>query len=95
MKSALNYTFQGFEIPEYMARGVDRYISDCLQPGDFLTAVITNDLKKAVDRADDNNMKNIPAYIGYFYNETPVSCWGSEKNMTAWMAHGGVNGVIK
>ena len=95
MKSALNYTFYGFEIPDYMAGGVDRYISDGIPPGDFLTAIISNDLKEAVGRADDINMANIPAYVGYFYNESPVSCWGSEKNIAAWMAQGGLNGVIK
>ena len=32
-------------------------------------------------------MANIPAYVGYFYNEAPSNCWGSSELMGAWMNH--------
>ena len=80
------YTFRGFCIPERMMGGLTRYVEHGLQPGDFLTAVITNDLKEAVARADDENIKNLPAYVGWLYNEAPAACWGSREAMDAWIA---------
>lgn len=79
------YTFRGFHIPERMMGGITRYIEQGVPPGDFLTAIICNDLYEAVGRADDENIANIPAYVGYFYNNAPSQCWGSVEKFNAWM----------
>jgi len=68
-----------------MMGGLNRYIKQRIKPGDFLTAVICNDLKESVYRADDENMANLPAYIHYLYNKAPSGCWGSKEKMTAWL----------
>ena len=81
----MTYTFREFYIPDYMMDGVERYIEQGIEPGDFLSAIITNNLSEAVRRADDEHIKNIPAYVSYFYNKAPSPCWGSPKKMTAWM----------
>ena len=80
------YQFREFYIPERMMGGIRRYIEHGIPPGDFLTAVICNDLKEAIGRADDENIKNIPAYVAYFYNEAPAPCWGSIELMQSWIA---------
>ena len=80
-----SYEFRGFTIPAYMLRAVNRYILNGDTPGDFLTAVITNDLREAIARADDHNQVNLPAYIAYLHNEAPGQCWGSPEKMTAWI----------
>ena len=77
--------FHGMTIPDYMAGGLTRYIEDGIEPGDFLSAVICNDLAEAVGRADSANIKNIPAYVFYLYNYAPSSCWGSREKMDAYM----------
>jgi hypothetical protein len=82
----MSYTFRNFAIPDYMLPGIHRYIVDGIKPGQFLQAVISNDLHMAVNHADDNNLPNLVAYIGYFYNKTPASCWGSKENYARWMA---------
>lgn len=79
------YKFRDFYIREQMMEAIDRYINDRLEPGSFLTAVICNDLQGAVGCADNENLKNILAYVGYFYNEAPSECWGSEEKMQAWL----------
>jgi hypothetical protein len=79
------YTFRGFYIPDYMMDGIKRYIQKGIRPGHFLTAIITNDLSEACGRADDVNLRQIPAYVGYFYNEAPSHCWGSQEKMDRWM----------
>ena len=73
-------------IPAHMMSGIQRYVSHGAPPGDFLTAIICNDLKKAVEHADDTNMTLIHLYVKYFYNRTPAPCWGSRDKMDAWVA---------
>ena len=79
------YQFREFYIPEHMMGGIERYVNQGIPPGDFLRAVICNDLSGAVGRADDENIRNLPAYVAYFYNEAPGTCWGSIAKMVAWM----------
>lgn len=79
------YWFRGFSIPPYMMESLQLYIDERQPVGSFLEAVICNDLKMAVDGADENNLANLPAYIGYLYNEAPARCCGSRKKMEAWL----------
>ena len=78
------YTFRGFYIPPRMHAGLDRWINNGIYPGDFLTAVIENNLKEAVSHADDENIRNLPAYSGYLYNEAPMGCYGSKEIAQRW-----------
>ena len=52
--------------------------------GDFLTAVLANDLVGAFKRADDQNTRIMRDYAAYLYNKMPGRCgdptrdyWGS------------------
>ena len=81
----MGYKFRGTEIPEYMMDALTRYIEKGIPPGDFLTAVLTNDLYEAISRSDDTNLHCIPAYVGYLYNEAPSQCWGSKAKMDKWI----------
>ena len=92
IKECKDHTFQDFFIPEYMESGVNDYVSMGLGQGSFLKAIICNDLKAAVMAADHVNMRNIPAYVEYFYNHAPFECWGSNEKYDAWVAKGGING---
>jgi len=78
------FTFRDFYIPERMMGGIERWVLYGIKPGDFLTAVLSNDLLAACQQADDENLRNIPAYIAYLYDTVPAECWGSKDKMTAW-----------
>ena len=80
------YKFREFVISEVMFAAIRRYVDEGIAPGHFLTAVIDNDLKGAVSRADDDNLANLPAFVAYFYNEAPGGCWGSSQARLAWLA---------
>lgn len=80
------YEYHGFTIPARMMPAIHAYVDEGRVPGDFLCAVIINDLCKACAHADIENAENIPAYIGYFYNEVPAACWGSVERMNKWVA---------
>lgn len=79
------YEFNGHRIPSRMMHAIKAYVERGEVPGDFLQAVICNDLKEAVGRADYENLRNLPAFVGYFYNEAPADCWGSRAKMQAWV----------
>ena len=78
----------GYYLPERMMGGIRRYVDQGIKPGNFLFAVICNDLKGAVGYADAENLANLPAFVSYFYNDAPSPCWGSPEKATAWMAPG-------
>jgi len=72
-------------IPEYMHAGIERYIVQRIKPGSFLTAVLSNDLRKAVEQADGLNITLLPDYVKFFYNYTPSGCWGSAAKVEEWL----------
>jgi hypothetical protein len=82
------YAFRTFYIPKRMMGGIERYVKHHIKPGNFLCSVISNDLKEACARADDENVLNLPAYVAYFYNEVPYDCWGSVEKIEAWIEIG-------
>lgn len=79
-------------IPEHMHGGMLRYIEKGIRPGDFLTAVLSNDLFGAVGRVDTTNRHRLFDYTTYLYNYAPGSCWGSGEAVKAWVESGGLEG---
>ena len=73
------------ELPTEMLPAVYRYVVDGLPPGDFLEAVITNNLRHALVCADERNLKVLPVWVRFFYNCVPSGCYGDERDMRAWM----------
>jgi hypothetical protein len=62
--------------------------------GSFLTAVLSNDLKRAVAKADDVNLPLLPAYVSYLYDHAPYASWGSEQAVETWIAtHAGARRI--
>ena len=70
---------------DYMVNPIRHYIEKRIPPGDFLTAIICNDLFKATRHADKVNAKNLIAWVNFFYNEVPTIVWGSKKKMEDWL----------
>ena len=81
----LNYDI----LPEDIRGAVKRYIEDHIKPGDFLQAVICNNLKEAFQKADDININRMFDIVKFFYWEAPGNCWGSSKKMEAWLGQQG------
>jgi len=74
-------------LPEHMQGAARRYIERGITPGDFLTAVICNDLVGAIQRADDVNTAAMRDWVMFFYNDAPSGCWGSSAAMDDWIAY--------
>lgn len=86
--------YRSWSIPYHMREGLTEYVARGRPPGDFLRAVLENDLMRALGRADEANMANLPAYANYLDNYAPISCRGSPKAVNAWIAHGGLAGLL-
>lgn len=80
-------------IPVITLDSIARYVEKGIPTGDFLRAVITNDLYGACSRADQYNGKCLPQIVKYFYNQTPSGCWGSPDRHEKWLKHDGLAGV--
>ena len=73
-----------YGLPDYMLHGMREWLLRGLEPGDFLSAVLRNDLKLAVMYADDNNLNKLPQYVSWLYNWAPSDCWGSKAKFQSW-----------
>jgi hypothetical protein len=98
-------------IPERMHNGLWGYFAYRRPAGDFLMAVLKNDLMEAVSRADDENMFLLPVYTAWLYNRAPGAGWGGlpgaverwldkENRFSAslsnlWRANHSLDGVFK
>jgi hypothetical protein len=86
-------------IPEYMHGGILRWYEHGIPPGDFLTAVIDNDLSEAIGRADDTNRYLLWNYMNWFSSYAPSGTWGFTTATAKWcgkISRGrGMNGLAK
>lgn len=72
-------------LPEHMHDAMTNYLKHKIAPGSFLTAVLCNNLKDAVGRADHINLQYLPNIVSYCYNEIPSEAWGSPEKFDAWL----------
>lgn len=70
--------------PKYKA-GMHRFIENGVIPGDFLTAVLSNDLFDAFGRMDGETSGNqLHDLVRWIYNVAPRPCWGSREAVMQW-----------
>lgn len=72
-------------VPEHILPGIARYLVSGIVPGDFLTAMLTNDLRGVIQGADDQNIMALPAIWNFLYNNIPSSAWGSRERLAKWV----------
>lgn len=72
-------------LPPHLRGAVYRYVEFGVLPGDFLTAVLSNDLREACARADDINRYLLFDIVSWLYNDAPLLCWGNSANIRDWL----------
>lgn len=72
-------------MPDDMKDSIIKYIEYGAKPGDFLTAVITNNLRNAVGHANETNLPLLKLYVQWFYNVAPGGSQGDVQKMQSWM----------
>lgn len=85
LESLEKFSYCGLKVPGHIHQGIVGYIVDRRGVGDFLTAVISNDLSKAVSHADSSNLRSLAAITAWFYNHAPSDSWGSFEKYRAWL----------
>ncbi len=66
---------------------INNYVTKGFAPGDFVYAVLSNNLMEAFGRADDDNRRALFYICDYVYNEVPARAWGSPDKIAAWLEH--------
>lgn len=79
------YSFRGDWLPKELKESIDAYMETGRPTGGFLEAIIDNDLRLAVGRADEINVKLLHVILGYLYNECPAGSWGFAGAAAAWI----------
>ena len=82
----MSYQFRGIFVPELTKQTIDNYVRLGIPTGDFLEAVINNDLRRAFAFADEQNTHAMSAIVAYFYNECPAGCWGTPTSYDEWLS---------
>lgn len=90
--SAFDFDDEYAAIPAHMREAILAYVELGRLFGDFLRAVVENNLSGAVGHADAQNLPLIPVYVRWFYNRAPSGCHGNPAAVRAWIAEGGVLG---
>lgn len=76
-------------LPGHMRTGMQQYIEHGIPPGDFLSAVLSNNFMEAFARADDINTYSMKQYAIFLYNYAPPGSYGSKENFLSWMERKG------
>jgi hypothetical protein len=81
-------------VPVYMRAAVTGYVLDGRPVGDFLTALLANDLLAAARHADDANLVAFGRWARLVYQHMPSQCHGSYHIVCRWIAAGGARGHV-
>ena len=73
-------------VPEHLHEGLIEYIAARQPCGQFLTAVLSNDLKDACAYADGISTVALKQIVWFLFNFAPGKCWGSPEVVAAWLA---------
>lgn len=83
------------EIPECTRETIDEYVRTGRPVGDFVSALLANDLVGSHTRADDNNLRAMSHTVAYLYNKVPMNCRGDRALQQEWISSGGLEGRAK
>lgn len=72
-------------VPEHIRAGITNYFEHGLHPGGFVSAVVANDLTRAVQSADHENRKHIPSITRWVSYNAPAGSRGSWASFDNWI----------
>lgn len=72
-------------VPAHLQGGMLRWLVLGTEPGGFMRALLTNDLMRVYDRADELSRAAIGDLTVFLYNYAPSGSWGSSENFKSWV----------
>lgn len=82
------------DLPEWTHSELLDYIHRGQFCGSFLEAILSNDLREAVNRCMQHEMDSIPRFVIFLTNYAPAGCWGSSDSYNNWRRIGGLTGLL-
>lgn len=77
--------------PQGSEKSYQNYYQIGADPGDFIRAVLANDLMSAVTRADATNLSLLKEHVNFVYNVLPFVCSGNLERVSTWLRIGGAS----
>lgn len=75
-----------YGVPHRLREGLVEYLTARRPTGDFLKAVLSNDLTDAALRADEVSGIHLVPIVKFLAHCAPAEAWGSGEAITAWLA---------
>jgi hypothetical protein len=75
-------------LPEHMHEGIIAYLRYGRPCGDFLRAVLCNDARDAMRRADEANAAALGNWFLFLIRYAPMIAWGSQEHYDGWLEAG-------
>lgn len=72
-------------VPVHLHDGLVAYLVDRRPTGQFLRAVLENNLVEAVMRADPASLAGLRPLLLFLVNQATSTCWGSPTLVAAWL----------
>ena len=74
------------KIPPHTQPGLELYLEERIEPGGFLRAVLENNLREAMGRADQINRYALFDIVSWLFTNAPSASWGSPEKVATWLA---------
>lgn len=74
-------------IPESVLHALEGYVEYGLPPGDFLEAVLRDDLYDAINYADDKSLGALKHIVKAIHWGAPINCHGDAETVHRWITH--------
>lgn len=71
-------------VPEHLRDSLAHYIVRGLQPGRFVTAVLSNNLLGAFRHGDEDSLAGLRNLVTFMVDIVPGTAWGSHKHVAEW-----------
>tara|TARA_R110000751_G_scaffold71196_9_gene144025 strand:- start:224 stop:529 length:306 start_codon:yes stop_codon:yes gene_type:complete len=72
------------KVPSHLLNALVHWGKQEYITGDFLGAVLSNDLMEAIGRADNSSMASLKHIAMFINNELPRDCHGSKETVAEW-----------
>jgi hypothetical protein len=77
--------FDNYRLTEQSKESLYNYFVHGLEPGGFMTCVLSNDLYGAAGRADFVNIDLLGEYARWLVNHAPYQSYGSPEAVKGWL----------
>lgn len=75
----------GAKLPDETIAALELYRTKGLPPGEFLQAILSNDLKRAVSEGLSDERETIAQVVAWAHGNLPTQAWGSEGAVEEWI----------